>query len=153
MKYSTRLSDAIHLLTFVYLDPKNDLTSAAIAESIHTNPSYVRQLMMALRKSGLLNSTKGQARPELAKSPDELTLLDVYRAVEGDKPLLHLDTNINPDCNVGVNIQMILKDYYSDIQAVAETKMKEITLSDLIRDFYDKVGNPSPELLSQLDWS
>lgn len=152
MKYSARLSDAVHLLTFIYLNPKNDLSSATIAVSIRTNPSYVRQLMMALRKSGLLSSTRGQARPELTKSPEELTLLDIYRAVEGNKPLLHLDTHINPECNVGVNIQIVLSDYYNEVQAAAEAKMQQITLSDIIRDFYEKVGNPTPELMNQLDW-
>lgn len=34
---------------------------------------------------------------------ESLTLLDVYRDIEGDKPILHQDTHTNPDCGVGVN--------------------------------------------------
>ena len=83
MKYSARLSDAMHLLAFIYINPKQNLSSAVIAVSIHTNPSYVRQLMMALRKSGILKSTRGQAKPELTRPPEQITMLDVYRAVEG----------------------------------------------------------------------
>ena len=58
MKYSTRLSDAVHILAFIALYPNCDLTSNKLAESIQTNPAYVRQLMSALRKGGLLVSVK-----------------------------------------------------------------------------------------------
>lgn len=54
MKYSTRLSDAVHILAFIALYPDCDLTSNKLAESVQTNPAYVRQLMSALRKGGLL---------------------------------------------------------------------------------------------------
>ena len=86
MKYPTKLSDAVHILAFIALHPDASLTSEKIAESIQTNPGYVRQLMSALRKGGLLNSVKGHPRPVLAKEPCQITLLDAYRAVEGDKP-------------------------------------------------------------------
>ena len=84
MKYPTKLSDAAHVLTFIALHPEGNLSSEKIAESVKTNPAYVRQLMSALRKGGLLTSVKGHPRPALAKEPCQITLLDLYRAVEGD---------------------------------------------------------------------
>ena len=93
MKYPTKLSDAVHILAFIALHPDCELTSDKLAESVQTNPAYVRQLMSALRKGGLLTSVKGHPRPALAKEPCQITLLDAYRAVEGDKPLLHQDTH------------------------------------------------------------
>ena len=69
MKYSTRLSDAVHILAFIALYPDCDLASNKLAESIQTNPAYVRQLMSALRKGGLLVSVKGHPRPALAREP------------------------------------------------------------------------------------
>ena len=83
MKYPTRLSDAVHILAFIALYPDCDLTSNKLAESIQTNPAYVRQLMSALRKGGLLVSVKGHPRPALAHEPEKITLLDVYRAEIG----------------------------------------------------------------------
>ena len=70
MKYPTRLSDAVHILAFIALYPDCDLTSNKLAESIQTNPAYVRQLMSALRKGGLLVSVKGHPRPALAREPE-----------------------------------------------------------------------------------
>ena len=108
MKYPTKLSDAIHVLAFLSLHPGAALTSDRIAESVKTNPAYIRQLMSALRKAGLLVSVKGHPRPALAREPDDISLLDVYRAIEGNNPILHQDTHTNPDCGVGVNIQRTL---------------------------------------------
>ena len=76
MKYPTKLSDAVHILAFIALRPEEALTSEKIAESVQTNPAYVRQLMSALRKGGLLISVKGHPRPALAKEPLQITLLD-----------------------------------------------------------------------------
>lgn len=133
MRYSTKFSDSVHILAFICVYKDQDLSSTAIAKSVKTNPSYVRQIMSALRKGNLLNSVHGHAKPELAKSPNEITLFNIYKAIEGDKPLLHLDTHTNPECFLGCNIQKILDGYYKQIQDVAEDKMKHIFLSDILK--------------------
>ena len=132
MKYSTKLSDAIHILALIHLDVLNDLTSKTIAISVHTNPAFVRQIMLLLRRGGIIHSVKGHAAPDLSRTPEEITLLDVYKAIEGDKPLLHLDTHTNPECGVGVNIQLSLQQYYDRVQQKAEEEMANITLKDII---------------------
>ena len=101
MKYSTKVSDAVHILSFIALNAKESLTSQAIAESVKTNPAFVRQMMSSLRNAGLLTSVKGHAKPALSRDAKDISLLDVYRAVEGDKPLLHQDTHTNPECGKG----------------------------------------------------
>lgn len=68
MKFSHKLSDAVHLLAYIEIFPDDDLSSRAIARSIVTNPSMVRSLMMDLRKAGFLKTKQGSAEPELAKS-------------------------------------------------------------------------------------
>lgn len=139
MKFSTRLSDAAHLLLFIYLNPKGSLSSAAIAESIQTNPAYVRQLMSALKKADLLHSTRGTASPTLSRCLSEISLLDVYRAVEGDKPLLHQDTHTNPDCGVGINIQLVLRDCFDQVQLAAEAEMSNITLQNVLDQYHERL--------------
>ena len=146
MKYPTRLSDAVHILAFVALHPDCDLTSTKLAESVQTNPAYVRQLMSALRKGGLLVSVKGHPRPALAREPEKITLLDAYRAVEGDKPLLHQDTHTNPACGVGVNIQLALRDCYDLVQAKAEDAMRSITLQEVLDRYEEKLSRLSETL-------
>lgn len=135
MKYSTKLADTVHTLVFIALNDKETLSSSVLAVSIQTNPAYVRQLMAKLKAAKLINSMRGQANPTLAKLPKDITLLDIYRAIEGDKPLLHLDTHTNPECGVGMNIQLALAEHYKQIQDSAEQKMRQITLQDIINSY------------------
>ena len=127
MKYSTRLSDAVHILVFIHQSSSSTVSSSEIAVSIQTNPSYVRQIMAQLKAAGLISSSRGQATPELGKVPEKTSLLEIYKAVEKEKPLLHLDTHTNPECGVGVNIQLALADYYRQIQNDVENSMRNIT--------------------------
>ena len=136
MKYSTKLSDTVHVMVLIAINQEKSLSSASIAESVHTNPGFVRQLMLKLKKAGLMTSVAGHARPSLSKPADQITLLDIYKAVEGDKPLLHLDTHTNPDCGVGINIQLSLQGFYNEIQKTAEEKMNMIDV------FEEQFGRP-----------
>lgn len=141
MKYSTRLSDAIHILVLIEINELGSLSSAAIANSIRTNPGFVRQLMMALRKGQILNSVQGHAKPSLTRSPEKITILDIYKAVEGDKPLLHMDTHTNPECGTGINIQLSLQHFYDEIQKATENHMAQITLHDIIMRYRELLSN------------
>lgn len=58
---------------------------------------------------------------------------------------MHLDTHTNPECNVGVNIQLTLQDYYDEIQKVAEIRMNQITLEDITNGFNQRKDNPNFE--------
>ena len=46
MKYSTKLSDTVHVMVLIAINQEKSLSSASIAESVHTNPGFVRQLMV-----------------------------------------------------------------------------------------------------------
>ena len=142
MKYATKLSDALHILAFLSMGVGQRITSAKIAESVKTNPAYIRQLMAKLKSAGMITSSQGQANAELTRRPDEITVLDVYRAIEGNKPLLHWDIDTNPECGVGIYVQLSIADFYQEIQKAAEQKMQTITLQDII----DRYGKKLDEL-------
>lgn len=141
MKYSTKLSDAVHIMAFIALNPNELLSSEKIAESVKTNPGCIRQIMSVLRRHKLIVSVKGHPRPALAREADEISLLDIYKAVEGKKPLLHLDTHINPECGVGVNIQLALQDYYERIQQCVEMEMQHISLADILNRYHEQLSH------------
>ena len=151
MKYSTKLSDTIHLLSFLCLGKGKKMTSARIAESVKTNPAYIRQLMSALKKAGLISTVQGQAQAALTRPAEQISMLDIYRAVEGNKPLLHLDIHTNPECGVGVNIQIAAGDFYREVQEAAEKKMQEISLQDIIDRFYERIGTEEIDLATDIE--
>ena len=139
MAYSTKLSDALHLLVFIATEQGADLSSTAIAKSLAANPSSVRQLMGRLRRAGVITSVTGHARPALARPAQSISMLDVYHAVEGTKPLLHLDTHTNPACGVGVNAQLVIGERFRDVQQAAENAMANISLAQIIEQYRERV--------------
>lgn len=139
MAYSTKLSDSLHLLVFIATERDRDLSSTAIAKSLAANPSSVRQLMGRLRRAKAIMSVTGHARPELARPARDISMLDVYRAVEGDRPLLHLDTHTNPECGVGVNAQLVIGEFFRDVQQAAEDAMASISLAQIIEQYRERV--------------
>lgn len=132
MKFSHKLSDAVHLLAYIEIFPDDDLSSRAIARSIVTNPSMVRSLMMDLRKAGLLKTKQGSAEPELAKQPEEISLYDIFAAVDMDHHLLHVDEDTEQKCPVGGNIQTSLAKAYAEVEEAAFAKMREISLQEIV---------------------
>ena len=83
---------------------------------------------------------EGRPRPALAREPEKITLLDAYRAVEGNKPLLHQDIHTNPACGVGVNIQLVIRDCYDLVQQQAEKAMEAITLQEILDRYLEKLS-------------
>ena len=139
MKYSTKLSDTVHVMVLIAINQEKSLQCLNCRKCPYKSrlctPAYVKT-----KKAELMTSVAGHARPSLSKPADQITLLDIYKAVEGDKPLLHLDTHTNPDCGVGINIQLSLQGFYNEIQKAAEEKMNTITLQDIIDTYYQRIS-------------
>lgn len=132
MRVSTRFSDSIHLLAYLQIYADTRLTSDAIAGSIETSPVVVRRLMSKLRQAGLITTTPGTAQPVLAKPLSQISLLSIFYAVEGDKPLFAVDPKTNPACVVGGNIQNVLRQYYQDAQTAAEARLAKTSMQDIV---------------------
>lgn len=133
MKVSTRFSDSIHLLAFLVIyKGKITLSSSNIASSLNTSPVVVRRLMANLRDAGFIKTTHGSPDPELLRKPDQISLLELYLATEGNSPLFAIDHETNPTCIVGGNIQPTLIDYFSHAETAAGAVLDKISLQDVI---------------------
>lgn len=139
MKYSHKLSDAVHILAYVETFP-DDTASARIAASIEANPSLVRRLMAQLVKAGLLKTHPGISGAELTKPATTITLLDVYQAIDDAHQLLHVDPKTNMACPVGANIQATLDGVYARVQQAAEAEMAAITLATIVQEIHERAA-------------
>lgn len=141
MKFSHKLSDATHILAYLDIFKDGDRSSKQIAASIEANPSVVRSLMSDLRRAGLIQSQQGAPNATLAKDPANITLLDVYHALNMNHDLLHIDPKTNPNCLVGANIQDTLNEVYAQVQVAAEAQLQATTLQDVITEILHRHQN------------
>ena len=85
MKLSTRGRYGIHAMYDLALNANDGPQSIkAIAEREAIPEAYLEQLIAVLKREGLVNSTRGaQGGYMLARRPEEITVGDVLRALEG----------------------------------------------------------------------
>ena len=85
MKLSTRGRYGIHAMYDLALNVEGGPQSIkAIAEREGIPEAYLEQLIAVLKREGLVNSTRGaQGGYVLARKPEEITVGDVLRALEG----------------------------------------------------------------------
>ena len=142
MKISSRFTVAIHVLSLISLNQNIVTTSEWIAESVNTNPVVIRRVMGKLKKAGLIDIRRGLGGATLQKNLEDITLLDVYRAVEvvDEGELFQMHPNPNPNCPVGANIQDVLELILVRAQDAMETILKEITMEELVKVLSKKIG-------------
>ena len=133
MKITSRFTVAVHtLLVINTFQDKVKTTSEFIASSVNVNPVVIRRTMQSLKAAGMIDVKAGSGGARLARRPEDITLFDVYSAVdsvEGD--LFHFHENPNPACPVGKNIHAVLDGYLIAAQNAFENELKKTTLGDL----------------------
>jgi DNA-binding IscR family transcriptional regulator len=93
-----------------------------------------------LKRAGLVNVTAGIGGAYLLKSIEQITLLDVYKAVEvvKDEHLFQIHSKPNQVCTVGCNIQRVLGTVLIRAQKSMEEELQNVTMKDIIQDLLKK---------------
>ncbi|AMQ05499.1 Rrf2 family transcriptional regulator [Sporosarcina sp. FSL K6-1540] len=142
MKISSRFTVAVHILSLVAIESNELCTSEWIAESVNTNPVVIRRIIGKLRNAGLIQVRQGLGGATLQKPLKDITLLDVYRAVEvvEEGELFQFHEKPNPNCPVGANIEAVLELILLRAQEAMESVLHEITMEELVSVLTQKIG-------------
>lgn len=137
MQISSRFSIAMHMFACMdYFKDNYKITSDFISSSVGVNPVIIRKITSQLRDAGLVNVARGTGGISIAKKPEDITLLDIFRAVDSieEGKLFSFHENPNAKCPVGGHIHLILDDKLERVQDAMEKEMAAITVADIIRD-------------------
>jgi Rrf2 family protein len=106
--------------------------SREIGEAQSVPEDYLNQLLITLRKAGLINSLRGpQGGHVLARPPQQITLLEVIRELEGDvSPLAH-SVEATP-------VDKVLIDIWQQVEDETVKILGSITLEDLLERYNHK---------------
>ena len=137
MQISSRFTVAVHIFTCIAAFEKDyKLTSDFLAGSVNVNPVIIRRILQQLKAADLITVSRGSGGASIVKPLSEITLFDVYNAVEcvDHGNLFHFHENPNPECPVGRNIHNSLDDKLHRIQQAMESEMCKITIFDIVKD-------------------
>lgn len=129
----TRFSSAIHALILIS-EASAPITSEDIAHSVGTNASYIRKLIGLLKRKDIVDSHQGISGIRLKPSPEKLTLLQIYQAVNDTEFIRLIDLHQNPNgqCAVGRHIRPVLSDVFVELEASFAHALAGKTLADCI---------------------
>ena len=135
MRINTRFPVAVHMMVLISFiqEMGKTATPEILAKSVGTNPVVIRQMMSMLRRAGLIETRSGVSGISLSKDGGEITLLDIYKAVQQDAevPLFDFHTNPNPNCFVGGNIKEAMEKPLAEAQRAMEQSLAGYSLNDI----------------------
>jgi Rrf2 family protein len=134
MSTSSRFAVAVHILTLMAWSDDEPLKSEQVAESVNTNPVVIRRMLCELSEANLVISQPGaMGGSRLSRKPGEITLLDVYHAVECPGVFSLHRQPASRQCPVGMNIETVLGSVFAETNSAVEQVLSGITIRDVTR--------------------
>lgn len=135
MATNTQFSIAVHLMIALGFSSGRQATSSELARSINTSPSFVRRILAKLSKAGLVSTTTGKSGAcLLAKRAEEISLLEIYKAVDAPQTFAIHDYPVQGGCRVSCNIEAVMNKVLDRAQNSFEGSLGETSLAELIAE-------------------
>src|SRR4030095_11187093 len=121
MQTSSRFAVAVHILALMVGADEEPIKSDHMAGSVNTNPVVIRRILCSLSRAKLVNSKTGAAGgSRLTRKASQISLLDVYRAVEEGGVFAPHRQQPSRRCFVGGTIESVLKDVLGEVNLAVE---------------------------------
>ena len=137
MQITSKFTAAVHILTCIEVfGGAMRVTSDFLSGSTGVNAVIVRNVLGQLREAGIVETRQGSGGAHIAKPTGEITLYDIYRAIEctDDTGLFRFHENPNAKCPVGRNIHKGMDSRLEAAQAALENELKLTTLAEIVSD-------------------
>lgn len=145
LRISEAASLALHTVVMLAARPDRPVSTPEIASVFRVSEAHLAKVLQRLSRAGLVRSVRGpKGGFFLEREADELTLLDVYEAIEGPLP--------SSECLLGSPIcggeKCILGELLGSLNREVRDYLAGTTLSDLTGAFealYEKAAPAAPE--------
>jgi len=129
------------MLALMAAAEEQPIKSDQMAGSVNTNPVVIRRILCSLSRAELVISQTGAAGgSKLARKAGQISLLDVYRAVEeGGVFALHRQSP-NRRCPVGSAIESVLNDILCEVNLAVERALAKTTIEQVFQSVRERKG-------------
>jgi Rrf2 family protein len=133
MAANSLLAGAVQILCVLAWRGRDDTNSEILARSLKTNPVVVRRVVKALEREGLVEVRPGRhGGVVLTRSPADITLEDVYKAVEPSGALFAMRERGNPRCPVNLAMKGLLEPVFGAADAAVDKVLRQTKLAALV---------------------
>lgn len=135
MATNNQFSIAVHLMSALGYNYGKDVTSTQLATSISASPSFVRRTLSKLSKAHLVSTSTGKlGKCALAKPAEEISLLEIYQAVEAPKAFSIHTYPKNAVCPISCGIKETLEHVLGNTQKAMEESLRGVKLSEVVAE-------------------
>jgi Rrf2 family protein len=135
MAANTQFSIATHIMACLGQAAGEEVNSAAIAGSVNTSASFVRRILAKLSKARLVKTATGKGGAcWLARLPSDISLLEIYRAIDAPRAFAIHQYPVEKRCPVSRHIKSALNHVLDDTQQAFEQRLRRISLAQLIAE-------------------
>ncbi len=131
---SSRFVIGIHVLAILARFPNRELVcSTFIARSVNTNPVVIRRLMSNLEAHGMVRSVAGRGGGfALSRPAHQITLQEVFSALEGDELFRRRAKQPCMECPVGASIARAIARPLRAAEDAMNAALSRTTLKDVV---------------------
>ncbi|HHJ14223.1 MAG TPA: Rrf2 family transcriptional regulator [Gammaproteobacteria bacterium] len=138
MSYSLSFSKAV--LTAVFIGDKirqqhfDYIPSKHISEMLGMAPATTVKVLRALNQKGIIETREGaRGGVRLARKPRDITVLDVFEAIEQGNPLFHTNFGIKATGERPTRAQQAILDLFRDAEQTMHERLRAVTLEQLLQ--------------------
>jgi Rrf2 family protein len=134
---SVQFTVAAHIMAALGFFRGKEIPSGTLAESVNADPTFVRKSLSKLSKAGLIATTRGKnGSSTLMRSPEQITLLDIYRASAAPSAFAIHSYPVQKKCPISSNIKGCMSSVLKKAQNSFENTLDRITLADVVGEIH-----------------
>ena len=139
MSYSLAFSQAIAITVFVASKVEacmyDFVPTQELSEALNIARPTAVKILQRLTNVGIIETREGaKGGVRLAKSPDEVTLLDVFNAIEQQRPLFRIDMGIHITGEKPARVKQNLLEVLTHTENSMKKSLQGTTIANLYRD-------------------
>ena len=141
MSYSLGFSQAI--VATVYIADKVQqgffefTPTTQLAQDLNIPRPTAVKILQSLNQAGIIDTREGaKGGVRLAKAADEVTILDIFTAIERERPLFQTRLNINVTGNKPTLAQETISNLLTDAETAMKNELQQTTIADLMAAIY-----------------
>ena len=130
---SVQFTVAAHIMAALAYKHGEKISSGTLAASVNADHTFVRKSLSKLSKAGLVATKRGKSGASmLARSPRQISLLDIYRASEAPRAFAIHSYPVEKGCPVSCHLKECMSGLLSKVQISLERSLAKKTLADLV---------------------
>ena len=133
MARNNQFSIAVHIMAVLGFYKGDEICSSSLARSVNANPSFVRRILSKLSKANLVHTSLGKGgHCALAKAAKDITLFDIYKAVEAPSAFAIHSYPIQKSCTISCAIKPFMEKVLTKTQRSLEQTLKDVSLAETV---------------------